>query len=457
MNVSKVLILGGGISGLATAWFLHRQGVTVEILEAGLRPGGSIQTVCNQDYLIEQGPNSTLQKPGEVDDALGRLVADLQLSDRLIEASPKAGKRYVMREGRMLALPNSPQSFLTTSVFSIQAKLRLLLEPFIGWVEHEENIADFVRRRLGEEFLTYAIEPFISGVYAGNLKELSVQGAVAKIYALEKKYGSLMIGAMKEGRINKAVGSPRGRLVTFDAGMSVLPETIAKKLPEHALKMGVEAFSLQPDVDGWRVDWQTVDGLKQGSSTAQRVILALPAKAAAALLSAVAPEARKILTGIVYAPIVSAAFGYNQTGVAHPLDGFGFLLPRKERIRLLGALFSTSLFPKRAADGKILLTAFMGGAMDQEVLKLSDEALTTQIHQDLSYCLGIDQQPEFVQLTRYPSAIPQYNLGHLRRIAALDEALKPFPGLYTCANWRDGISVGNCIRNGELMAERLVK
>lgn len=456
MNDSKVLILGGGISGLSTAWFLHRRGVAVEVLEAGLRPGGSIQTFQKQGFLVEQGPNSTLQKPGEAEDGLGRLVNDLELGNRLIEAAPMASKRYVMRNGRMLPLPNSPGTFLTTSVFSLRAKLRLILEPVIGWVDHEESIAEFVRRRLGEEFLTYAIEPFISGVYAGNPKDLSIQAAVAKIYALEQQYGTLIVAAIMEGKAAKAMGSPRGRLVTFDQGMEVLPATIAQKLPSGSVRTGVKVISLHPEEGGgWRVHWQTEEG--RGSQVAKRIILALPAVAASSVLSAVVPVASRVLSSIAYAPIASTALGYRREQVKHPLDGFGFLLPRKEQVRLLGALFSSSLFPDRALDGKVLLTAFIGGAMDRAALNLPDTALIAQVHKDLQYCLNIQGEPEFVQLTRYQGAIPQYYLGHLGRIEMLDKALADFPGLYTCANWRDGISVANCIRNGELMAERLME
>ncbi|MBF0439793.1 MAG: protoporphyrinogen oxidase [Magnetococcales bacterium] len=453
-NDSKVLILGGGISGLSAAWFLHRRGVAVEVLEAERRPGGLIHSSQSQGYLLEHGPNSTLQKPGEPEDALGRMVQDLELSNHLIEAAPMASKRYVMHRGRMRPLPDSPRAFLTTPVFSVWAKLRLLVEPLIGWVYHEESIAEFVRRRLGEEFLHYAIEPFISGVYAGDPKDLSVQAAVARIYALEQQYGSLIVAAIMEGKAKKAMGTPRGRLVTFDQGMGLLPATIARKLPEGSVRQGVEVISLRQEEEGWRVIWRGADG-SAGSESAKRVVLALPTTAAASVLFPVVPAASRILTSIASAPIASTALGYRREQITHPLDGFGFLLPRRERVRLLGALFSSSLFPKRAADGKVLLTAFIGGAMDRDALTLPDGPLVERVHQDLTRCLGIQGEPEFVQLTRYQAAIPQYHLGHLGRIEALDKALEPYPGLHTCANWRDGISVANCIRNGELLAERL--
>ncbi|MBF0296798.1 MAG: protoporphyrinogen oxidase [Magnetococcales bacterium] len=452
---SKVLILGGGISGLSTAWFLHRRGVAVEVLDAGERPGGSIRTSRKQGYLVEHGPNSTLQKPGGKEDALGRLVDDLELGGRLIEAAPAGARRYVMRKGRLHPLPDSPVTFLTTPLFSPLAKLRLPREIVTGWVYHEESIADFVRRRLGREFLTYAIEPFISGVFAGDPEQLSIQAATPRIFGLEQQYGTLIVAAIMEGKAAKAMGSPSGRLVTFDEGMEVLPATIAEKLPAGTVRGGVEVIGLRPGEGGvWHAHWRTPQG-ESGVSSARRVVLALPALAAASVLFPVAPAASHVLSSLAYAPIASVALGYARDRIAHPLDGFGFLLPRKEKIRLLGALFSSSLFPERAQAHKVLLTAFIGGAMDPAALNLPDSRLIGQVQEDLARCLGIQGEPEFVRLTRYQRAIPQYHLGHLGRIEALDRALEPFSGLFTRANWRDGISVAQCVRNGELLARRL--
>lgn len=458
MNISessgKVLILGGGISGLSLAWFLHRRGVEVEVLEAGARPGGTMRTERSDGYQVELGPNSTLQKPGEKQDALGRLVAELGLEDRLIEADPRASRRYVMRRGRMVPLPDSPQSFLTSSVFSPLAKLRLLKEPLVGWVDHEETIASFVRRRLGREFLDYAIEPFISGVYAGNPRDLSIQAAVPKIYELEQRFGSLIVGGHMTGKAKKNMGAPRGRLVTFDAGMELLPATLAERLPAGSVRCGLEVVAVSPTASGWRVEWKNARE-ERGVEQAERVVLAMPAHAASKVLFCSVPQASRVLSSIAYAPIASVALGYRRSQVAHPLDGFGFLLPRREKVRLLGALFSSTLFPGRAPEAGTLLTAFIGGAMDAAALTMPDGPLESWVRKDLAGCLGISGEPEFVRLTRYQEAIPQYNVGHLGRIESLDRILEAQKGLYTRANWRDGISVYDCVWNSERMARRL--
>ncbi|MBF0192393.1 MAG: protoporphyrinogen oxidase [Magnetococcales bacterium] len=461
MNISKssgsgrILILGGGISGLSLAWFLHRRGERVEVLEAGERPGGTIRTEREDGYRVELGPNSTLQKPGEPEDALGRLVSDLGLEGSLIEAAPMAAKRYVMRRGHLVSLPVSPPAFLLSSLFSPWAKLRLLKEPLVGWVDHEENLASFVRRRLGREFLDYAIEPFISGVYAGDPRNLSVQAAVPKIYDVEQRFGSLIVGGWMIDKKKRSMGAPRGRLVSFADGMEQLPATLAARLPVGSVRCGTEVIALKPVVGGgWEVEWRHSQG-ERGVEQADRVVLAMPAYAAAKVLFSSLPKASRVLSGIAYAPIVSTALGYARKQVAHPLDGFGFLLPRREQVRLLGALFSSSLFPGRAPEGKALLTTFIGGAMDPEALTLPDGPLESWVRKDLAGCLGIVGDPEFSRFTRYPAAIPQYNVGHLGRIEAIDQALETHSGLYTRANWRDGISVSDCVWNAERLAKRL--
>ncbi|MBF0615132.1 MAG: protoporphyrinogen oxidase [Magnetococcales bacterium] len=451
----KIWILGGGISGLALAWFLHRRGVAVTVLEAAERPGGTIRTVESQGYRVELGPNSTLQKPGERRDALGRLVEELGLGSRLIEAAPEAARRYVMRRGRLLPLPETPPAFLLSPLFSPWAKLRLLKEPLVGWVQHEESIAAFVRRRLGPEFLDYAVEPFISGVYAGDPRDLSVAAAVPRIHDVEQRFGSLIVGGFMMGRAKQAMGAPRGRLVSFDEGMELLPATLAQRLPPGSVRCHHEVVGLRPvEGGGWQIEWKNRHG-EQGLEQADQVVMAMPAHAAARVLFTTLPVASRILSSIAYAPIVSMACGYERRQVAHPLDGFGFLLPRREQVRTLGALFSSSLFPERAPEGRILLTAFLGGAMDQTALTMPQGAVAEWIQKDLTDCLTITGSPEFTRLTRYHAAIPQYHVGHHKRLEALDQALQPYSGIHMRANWRDGVSVYDCVWNAERLAKRL--
>ncbi len=452
MPQDSIVIVGAGISGLSAAWFLHRKGFAVRVLEAETRVGGVIETEAVDGHLIERGPNSTMQKPGTPDDALGRIVEQTGLSARLLEAAPAARNRFVMRGGRLLPLPLSPPAAIRTRLFSWPAKLRLLAEPFIGRAQDEETVARFVTRRLGREFLDYAVGPFISGVYAGDPAKLSVRAAVARIYALERDHGSLIRGAIALRKLRGA-GMPTGRLVSFDEGMAVLPAAIAEALPAGAVETGCRVTALERNDDGWRVRYDGSDGAAE--IDAAHVVLAAPAGPTAQLIEELAPEAATLLRAIPYAPIVSAGLGFRRDDVVHPLDGFGFLVPRVEGVRILGGLFSSTLFPGRAPEGRVLITAFIGGTTDPDAVALDDEAVTAAITSDLSAALEIDGAPQPVRLARYRAAIPQYTLGHLDRVAGIEAALANFPGLHLRASWRDGVSVADCVRNGEKLAESL--
>ncbi len=446
------MIVGAGISGLSAAWFLQRKGFAVRVLEAGDRVGGVIETATVDGYLIERGPNSTMQKPGTPDDALGRIVEQTGLAERMLEAAPAARKRFVMRGGSLLPLPLSPPSAIGTKLFSWPAKLRLLAEPFIGRAQDEETVAEFVTRRLGREFLDYAVGPFISGVYAGDPAKLSVRAAVARIYALERDHGSLIRGAIARRKL-KGAGMPAGRLVSFDKGMAVLPKAVADALPAGAVVTGCRVGSLARDGDAWRVRYVGPEGAAE--ATARHVLLAVPAGPAAQLIEKLAPAAASLLRAIPYAPIVAAGLAYGREQVAHPLDGFGFLVPRVEGVRTLGGLFSSTLFPGRAPDGRVLITAFVGGTTDPDAVALDDDAVTGLVAADLAAALGIAGSPGPVLLSRYRAAIPQYTIGHLDRVAGIDAALEALPGLHMRASWRDGVSVADCVRNAEKFAERL--
>jgi oxygen-dependent protoporphyrinogen oxidase len=447
---NMIVVVGAGISGLSAAWFLHGRGHEVCVLESGDQVGGVIESRNVDGYLVERGPNSTLRRPGAPDDAMGRLVQQVGLAEHLIGAAPEAKKRYVMRDGRLLPLPGSPLSMITTDLFSWKAKLRLLREPLIGKCRDEETIAQFVERRLGRELLDYAVDPFISGVYAGDPRELSVWAATPKVLALEREHGSLIRGAIAKG---SGRGGPAGQLVSFDRGMSLLPETVAARMPQGGIETNCRVEGMTSEPDGWRIRVTKPGGADE--IRAAHVVLAVQADAAARLIEPLSSEAAGLLRTIPYAPVVSAGLGYARDRVGHPLDGFGFLVPRREGMRSLGGLFSSTLFPGRAPSGNVLITAFIGGMTDPEAVSLDDDALVRRIGADMASALNADEPPALVHLTRYQSAIPQYTLGHLDRVGRIEALLAAFPGLHLRASWRDGISVADCIRNGETLAERL--
>lgn len=443
-------ILGGGISGLATAWFLQERGHSVQVFEKNARVGGCIGSNDENDFLVERGPNSTLEN----NSAIGDLIESVGLQRQLREANPQAKRRYVMKHRELIALPGSPPAFLATRLFSPLAKLRLLAEPFIGRAKcgHrqicEESIADFVRRRLGNEFLDWAIDPFVSGVYAGDPERLSVQAATRKIYALEQEYRSLIVGAVRRKLAGRRSGpAPAGRLVGFADGMQTLPDAIAAALGSERVATGAAVEQLTRTEQGWRL---TIPGRQPVD--ARQVVLSLPADSAAALLQPLSPHLANELEAIEYAPVASVALGFRREQVSHPLDGFGFLVPRREQLQTLGSLFSSTLFPGRAPKDHVLTTSFIGGARNPRVLGQHQDALVTQVLKDIGPVLGVSGAPVFQQITIWERAIPQYTIGYNARLTRVRHALGQLGNIHARANWLDGISVADCIGNAREFA-----
>jgi oxygen-dependent protoporphyrinogen oxidase len=444
--MAKIIIVGAGISGLSTAWFLHQQGHHVEVLEQNDKVGGSIQTFLDQGFLVDCGPNSILDR----DDKVRSLAEAVGMGLEISEANPAAKTRFIAKNGQLMPLPLSPGAFIKTPLFSLSGKLRLLLEPLKTRAIEEETVAQFVRRRLGQDFLDWAIDPFVSGVYAGDPNRLSVRAATAKIYALEAEYGSLFIGAIRHMQQHRASGpTPQGRLISFRQGMHSLPATITRALGD-VVKTGHKVTQLELKSTG---DWRVKSG--QGEHDADKVVLALPAHPCAKLVNTLDTDMTHALMDIPYAAVASVALGFKRLQVGHPLDGFGVLLPSRLGMQTLGALFSSTLFGYRAPQDHVLLTAFIGGARNPAIIERSQNEITGRVLQNLRHLLHISGKPVFHSVTLWPKAIPQYELGHLERIQRVDSALKNLPGLYVRANWRDGISLADCVANAAELANTI--
>ena len=450
---TDVIVVGGGISGLATAFDLQQRGYTVEVLEATQRAGGVIGSRHRDGIMYETGPNSTL----DTTPLINTLLADLGIAGERVDANAVAATRFIVRGGRLVPLPMSPQAFLTTPVFSLGAKLRLLREPFIAMTPAgvDESIADFVRRRLGVEFLDYAIDPFVAGVYAGDPEEISVGAAFPRLLAIEQKYGSLIKGQIKGARERKANAEKSKNAAmsfSFRNGMQALTDALARALPW--IEFGVRVERVVRNADGS----MTVEATRGGTPIARRAraaVIAAPAYAAAAMIAGPAPAAAQALAAIQYAPIAAVASAYRRPGVAHSLAGFGFLVPKKEQRTILGSLFSSSMFDGRAPEGTVLLTTFAGGRRNPEIAALSDEAVAQTAREELASLVGAVAPPLWQEVVRWPQAIPQYNLGHLDRLRYIDAAEAALPGLYFCANYRGGVSVGDCIKSAHATAENV--
>lgn len=440
--MTETIVVGAGISGLATAWFLRRRGFPVAVLEADTEAGGSIRTIEREGFRIDTGPTSTLARGGAFDE----LLAGLGLQTEVVEADRRA-RRYIVKDERLVRLPTSLAGFVTTPLFSAAAKLRVFAEPFYGRAAREESIAQFVRRRLGREFLDWAVDPFVSGVYAGDAAALSVRAAVPRVYALEAKYRSLFVGAVLTALAAKRAGAPpRGRLLSFRAGMQALPRALAASLGD-AVKLGAAVTAIEREPGGrWNVRTNA------GEWRAPHLVLAVPAHRAARLLGTLAPELAAELDAIAYPPVASVALGFRREHIAHPLDGFGALLPRRLQRETLGVIFSSTLFPRRAPPGTVLLTAFIGGARNPAVDQRAEAAVAGRVLADLRPLLGIRGDPLLQHVTLWEHAIPQYELGHGERMARVEAALARLPRLYLRGNWRDGVSLADCVNSAQRLA-----
>ncbi len=450
---ADTIVIGAGISGLTVAYGLKKRGRTVSILETGLRAGGVIGTRRRDGALFELGPNSTLDTTPRIDE----LLRDLGLAGERLAANPVAAIRFVVRGGKPVALPASPGAFLTTSAFTLGAKLRLLREPFVAPAPAgiEESIASFVRRRLGAEFLDYAIDPFVAGIYAGDPERISVAAAFPRLKALEQQYGSLIRGQLlgaRERRRNREVAANAATSFSFRGGMQTLTDALASALAP--IDYEVTVHGVARDIDGAFV----IAARRRGEPLmlrARTVVLCAPARASATMVGNIAADAAAALAGIEYAPLAVVASAYHRRDVAHSLAGFGFLVPAKERRSILGCLFSSSMFEGRAPEGTVLLTAFAGGRRNPELASAPDGIVASAVREELAHLVGAAQRPLWQEIVRWPQAIPQYDLGHLARLRRIDAAEAAVPGLYFCANYRGGVAVGDRIRCGHAMAEQV--
>jgi oxygen-dependent protoporphyrinogen oxidase len=448
-----VIVVGAGMSGLATAFGLARHGMAVEVFEAAARAGGAIGTVRRDGALYETGPNSAL----DTTPLIGELIAAAGIEAERVGASEIADTRFVVKDARPVPLPMSPGAFLATTLFSFGAKARLAIEPFIARQPEgeEETIARFVRRRMGREFLDYAIEPFVAGIYAGDPERLSVPAAFPKLHALESRYGSLIVGAIlgaRERRKRAETAKNTAKSFSFVNGMQTLTDALSRGVGQVTL--GARAVSMEHAPDGSFAVTFEKDGIRFVRA-ARAVVLAVPAHEAARLVASLAPDASAALGEIEYPPVTVVASAYRREDVAHPLDGFGFLAPRVEGRAVLGTLFSSSMFDGRAPAGTVLLTTFVGGRRNPQLALAGDEEIVAKVAAEHRALLGAGKPALWNALARWPRAIPQYELGHLGRMRRIAEAEKALPGLRFCANYRGGVSVGDCIASAAATADSL--
>jgi oxygen-dependent protoporphyrinogen oxidase len=440
------LVVGGGISGLVCAYALQKVGIDAELIEASPRPGGVIQSITSDGFLLELGPQSFSGTA-----ALRQLCAELGISDQLLQAPPHA-PRYVLVGAHLQPVPLSPPAFFTSGLIGGAAKWALLRDLFGKTVppEPDESIADFVRRKFSAQLLDRVVGPFVSGVYAGDPERLSVRSAFPQLYEAEKTSRSVVRGMM---RLAKSNTGPRESptLQSFQDGNETLVSALSNRIGP-AIRTQVRVIGISRRNDG-AFDLRLAGEGDSPSLSAKAVIFATPTDVTGNLLGRLHPAFEPLLAQIEYASVAVVSLGYRKSDVGHSLDGFGFLVPRSAGLRVLGTVWNSSLFPGRAPQEHALLTSFVGGVTDPASAKLKPEELANLVHREISPLLSIKSEPIFSNVKIWPRALPQYNLGHADRLTTVSKLLHNHPGIWLAGNYLRGPAVGACVEQASAVAD----
>lgn len=445
-----MLIIGGGISGLASAWWLARSGLCVEVWEADKRPGGKIMSTRQDGYLTERAASMVLNFRPEV----AELVREAGLEPAKTTRLPAAeARRYLLHQGRLNALPMRLGAMVASPLWSLRGKLRLLAEPFIfSSGRADEPVSEFITRRLGPEILEKAMEPFIAGTLAADADQASAAAVIPRLAELERRYGSIGAGILVN-RILRRRTACTTETFSFRGGMGALVEALAKA-PGINMRTSHSAEELVREQDGWQAVAATPRG--QRTVSARHVIVATPAPVAAALVAPTDNELAELLRGIGYARLAVVHTGLAREAVEHPLDGTGFLAPRGESANLTGNMWMSTLFPDRAPPGKILLTSYLGGARAPQVADWDDGHLVDEALATLRPLIGLKADPEMVRIDRHREALPLYHGAYQARMKAIAARLHHIPGLHLEANYRGGVSARDRLACGHAVASLIL-
>ncbi len=446
----RVIVVGGGPSGLVLGRELAVRGAGVTVFEAQDRPGGKAWTEVKGGYLIERGPEGFLDNAP----ATLALARDLGIADRLLPASDAAKTRYLFARRALRPVPANPVAFLASGILSVRGRLAVLGEPFRApSANGDESVASFARRRLGAEAAETLVGAMVRGVYAGRAEELSMPSAFPRLAAFEKEYGSLvkaLIARRRNGSNGGGPAGPGGRLTSFVGGMSCLGRALAEFLGDRLI-VGRPAAAIRPAGGGWRVEF--ADGTaEQGDAVA----LATEPWSASRLVAPASAELSAVLAEIPAAPAVVVALGLAPSDLRRRLDGFGFLVPPNEPLRMLGCLWSSATFAHRAPQGRVLLRVLLGGPGDRGVVDLPDDQLLGLVLGELERTMGLRGHPEMVRIIRWPQAIPQYTVGHGERLARIARELKQLPGLFLVGNGYRGIALNDCVTSAQATASAIL-
>lgn len=450
--VGRVAVLGAGISGLTIAWELMQRGIQVDCYDRSNNAGGVIQTQEWSGFRYEHGPTTVQASSRHV---MG-LIDRLGMRDRVVYSSPSAKDRFIYRDGKVRKLPSGPSDLLSTDALSMGGKLRMLAEPLMrkpATPDPQESIARFVERRLGREAVDYLLDPFVSGIYAGDPKELEVASAFPQLVALEQEHGSLLKAMLAAKKVAKTRGEdpsakPKG-LLSFREGLHELPKELTRQLG-GALHLGMHTLELLREDKWWAIP------VARSTTRYEQVVLACPARAAAGYLSHYSEPLAAELHAIPYAPVSVIHLGYRREDLPQPLEGFGCLIPRNQGIALLGCIYTSSLFPDRAPDGAVLLSCFVGGVLNPDIVLAGRWGPSEkQVLLDLGRVFGITTAPGWSAQVDWPAAIPQYVIGHGERKARIRALVADLPNVHLASNYLEGISLDATVAEAVRVAESI--
>ncbi|MFW6160791.1 MAG: protoporphyrinogen oxidase, partial [Acidobacteriota bacterium] len=418
----KIGVIGAGISGLTTAFYLAKylqergEDFTVDIYEKSNRPGGTIHSCKKEGFLVEEGPNGFLDsKPSTL-----RLCGELGISEKLLPADESSRRRYILLNGKLILVPEKPGQFLKSEIMSFKGKIRLFCEGLIkkGEAEKDETIAEFGRRRIGREAVENLLDPMVTGIFAGDPESLSLRACFPRIWEMEQEYSSLTKALMAIRKKKKSAGpaGPGGNLTSFEDGTDYLIKKMAGR-KELNVFLNKEVKKIDFSDDSWLIEIS--------NKVYDVLVSAVPACAFSGLLTELVPTASEIVDRIPYSPMAVIGLGYRRELVYGKIDGFGFLIPHREKRRILGALFSSRIFPDRAPEDYELIQVMLGGARFTEISAMDDKTVLELALEELSSILGLNSRPDFIHLVRYKKAIPQYRRAHLSLLENLKEKLAP--------------------------------
>jgi oxygen-dependent protoporphyrinogen oxidase len=448
----KVVVIGAGLSGLACAYRLQQLGLAPLVLEAADRPGGVISSIQKNGFLFESGPQFPRFPAG-----VWQLVRELHLEPEFLRGDPRA-QRFIFHNGRLHRAPFSPDGLLATGLVGLRSKWHVLTEPLRHTrpPDYEETLAQFVERKFGSEILDHLVDPFISTIFFGDAHQMGMHSAFPALVEWERHTGSLVRGALRARSRNRRNSSLRvtdslPTLGSFRSGTATLPRRLAAALGSRLrFQAAILSLTQQPASTLWQI---TLAGGEQ--ILAQQLILAIPAYAAAQLLLSTLPDLATHLAAIEYAPICVVSAAYDRSRVAHPLHGFGFMVPRREKLSTICTFWNSSLFANRAPQSAALITSFAARQLADQFSSLSEDDCAKVVHAENAKILGITAPPLDCAVWKDLRALPQYNVGHARRVTAISAILTATPSLHVIGNFLHGRSIGDCTDLADAVASKV--